>query len=835
MKKIIVTPVLTAALLASSLLAAAPAAASGLVLPPNANGTDNSGITALLCDSALHMRLPLTQKSDPDFYMEKRYEDMKWEVSINGTEIFSAESYQSAWADDILISGVFDSSLVPNNAVTLTLEASATNPSVSNSFTMEVQKLDDTFSSGTGTRSNPYLIGTADELNAMRCHMNKYFELTSNIDLAGYDWLPIGSENDGWGESAVVNNWRGALDGNGFTIRNLELEGLNEFSGLFGDISHYAIRDLTLKNFDISGVGFIGAFAGRTSEGSMSNVKVVNSKVSGMRAVGLLAGLTEYESNFDKISTQGEVFATPRIKGAWPPGTLEYESMRLFGGVIGAEEGDGTVWTNTSADVKIQVLDDANRIEGKVLNEGSTIYIRNVGGITGEALEGFSFSRITAKAEIILGNDPLSPSESSRVGGAFGATNMGLVKHVVVDSKIYDEGYGKLDQIGGVFGAGQRSHLANVRSNTVLDLEVGYEDSADEENHVNRIGGAFGTTDGDSTIQYFQSNSDIKIVRLGGKLSRIGGFAGLEDDTQIYDVNSFAKLSIADANGTNNSEGIVLNDPQQEWFELGGFSGLRRDFLTHTSISAVSTITIQGAPVSSVGGYFGHQDDADGFSLRNGVVRGSITVPADSSNIGAFAGTSAALRLANVIVSTKLNLNGSTENVGSFVGESIEDGTTLSRFYNTYVNSGLGNPGDAPVDGRTAKQLRSTKFLQNNGFDLVNVFEHKDGSWPIIRMQFPIVNGEILRKGRTNNDTSISVSVVKKSGNRSFFVNMPNINARQTASLYVIRDGKKVKLIHTAVLNAVGNWYTTSNFEVRIGDILQVEIDDKKLRKLVVN
>ena len=102
MKKIIVTPVLTAALLASSLLAAAPAAASGLVLPPNANGTDNSGITALLCDSALHMRLPITQKSDPDFYMEKRYEDMKWEVSIDGTEILMAESNQSTWADDIV-------------------------------------------------------------------------------------------------------------------------------------------------------------------------------------------------------------------------------------------------------------------------------------------------------------------------------------------------------------------------------------------------------------------------------------------------------------------------------------------------------------------------------------------------------------------------------------------------------------------------------------------------------------------------------------------------------------------------------------------------------------
>jgi hypothetical protein len=66
MKKILVTPALTAALLASSLLAAAPAVASGVVLPSNANGTDNSGIQAIVCKNSVHMRLPVTQNTDPN-------------------------------------------------------------------------------------------------------------------------------------------------------------------------------------------------------------------------------------------------------------------------------------------------------------------------------------------------------------------------------------------------------------------------------------------------------------------------------------------------------------------------------------------------------------------------------------------------------------------------------------------------------------------------------------------------------------------------------------------------------------------------------------------------
>ena len=81
-------------------------------------------------------------------------------------------------------------------------------------------------------------------------------------------------------------------------------------------------------------------------------------------------------------------------------------------------------------------------------------------------------------------------------------------------------------------------------------------------------------------------------------------------------------------------------------------------------------------------------------------------------------------------------------------------------------------------------------------------------------------------------DTSISVGAVSKDGSRSFFVNMPNANARQVATLAVVRNGKVVKQIHTAALNGVGNWFTTSKYKLRSSDVLRVEIGGKKVRTL---
>ncbi len=73
------------------------------------------------------------------------------------------------------------------------------------------------YAGGSGTRNDPYLIGTAEQLKNFRDQVNSgntglCAKLTANIDLAGQAWEPIGLSSAGY---------TGTFDGSGYAIRNL--------------------------------------------------------------------------------------------------------------------------------------------------------------------------------------------------------------------------------------------------------------------------------------------------------------------------------------------------------------------------------------------------------------------------------------------------------------------------------------------------------------------------------------------------------------------------------------------------------------------------------------
>ena len=105
--------------------------------------------------------------------------------------------------------------------------------------------------------SGVYQIGTGAELAWLSDYVNKgkataenpvYAVLTADIDLAGYDWTPIGGGTAG-------KIFRGTFDGQGHEVRNLYID-LTDTSnvGLFGNISGYnvaggsAVRNLTVAS-----------------------------------------------------------------------------------------------------------------------------------------------------------------------------------------------------------------------------------------------------------------------------------------------------------------------------------------------------------------------------------------------------------------------------------------------------------------------------------------------------------------------------------------------------------------------------------------------------------
>ena len=105
---------------------------------------------------------------------------------------------------------------------------------------------------GTGTLSNPYLIESAQNLAYLAEMVNggvdqytgKWFKLTVDINLNNRDWIPIGDNN------TTSARFAGNFDGDNHSITNLKISSSTlMYGGLFG----YVINSGTFRNINIGG------------------------------------------------------------------------------------------------------------------------------------------------------------------------------------------------------------------------------------------------------------------------------------------------------------------------------------------------------------------------------------------------------------------------------------------------------------------------------------------------------------------------------------------------------------------------------------------------------
>lgn len=202
------------------------------------------------------------------------------------------------------------------------------------------------FGGGDGTAANPWRVGTAAQLDAMRQylgpdHADKYFVLTANIDLAGAGdqdgWLPIGSP-------VPEEQFRGHLDGNGRAIRNLFINRpLQGHQGLFGTLNEASIRSLRLENVQITGASYVGAVTGMQLGGLVDDVRVSGS-VQGVGAtrIGGLVGEFRIAGTIQRSRMVGTVTGQGDLVGGLvgymeSPGSLVSQSFSL-GSVTGGGE-----------------------------------------------------------------------------------------------------------------------------------------------------------------------------------------------------------------------------------------------------------------------------------------------------------------------------------------------------------------------------------------------------------------------------------------------------------------------------------------------------------------
>ncbi len=171
------------------------------------------------------------------------------------------------------------------------------------------------FAGGSGTKEDPYLIETPEQLDAIRKDSAKYFKLIKDIDLSDWgNWIPIGGTPAYGGNGDDINNkaqfgadsFRGQLDGNGHVISGMTIKinektpymqekGNSRYFGLMGYMSNglgnddAGIRNLGIVNFTIdvtyseySESLFIwaGAFATHALDATITNCYTANGKIN---------------------------------------------------------------------------------------------------------------------------------------------------------------------------------------------------------------------------------------------------------------------------------------------------------------------------------------------------------------------------------------------------------------------------------------------------------------------------------------------------------------------------------------------------------------------------
>ncbi len=194
------------------------------------------------------------------------------------------------------------------------------------------------FSGGTGTESDPYLISNGGELAYLAQKVNEsnstsnpyrgaWYKLTADIDLGNQEWTPIG-----WNASTSYY-FCGTFLGGGHTISHLKISGNVNDAGLFGSIANANICNLTLRDSSIVSSGYhVGAFVGSTGASSetLCNLHVVDTTVQGKYAVGGIVGYASAGSGYTIT------LCCSSVQGATITGT-QYG----VGGVVGQAGGSG--------------------------------------------------------------------------------------------------------------------------------------------------------------------------------------------------------------------------------------------------------------------------------------------------------------------------------------------------------------------------------------------------------------------------------------------------------------------------------------------------------------
>ena len=199
---------------------------------------------------------------------------------------------------------------------------------------------------GTGTESDPYLIESAQNLAYLAEMVNggvsqysgKWFKLTININLNNMEWTPIGDN------STTSARFAGNFDGNNHSISGLKINSSTlTYGGLFGYASGCTFRNVniygTISCTTASTTCYFGAIIGYASGcnlyncNSSVNVSTTTSSSSSKAYSGGIAGYVAGSTTISGCSNSRSVSSS----------TTTSSSKAYSGGIVGYVAGSTTI------------------------------------------------------------------------------------------------------------------------------------------------------------------------------------------------------------------------------------------------------------------------------------------------------------------------------------------------------------------------------------------------------------------------------------------------------------------------------------------------------------
>ena len=284
--------------------------------------------------------------------------------------------------------------------------------------------------SGSGTAADPYQIGNADQLMWFAAKVNGSTKkstsslcakLTSDIDLTGKDWTPIGQATNTYSDYVAYG---GTFDGGGHMVSGLAINNAKTYQALFGYVKGGTIRDLTVKGSVKTSTKSSSYAAGIVSYGNPVTIKNCTNEVDvTASAKGYAAGVCAYlgtgskmESCVNKGSVSGYgdyvggvagtvTGSTTTITGCFnhgvvintgKPGSMNYCTGGIAGGIatgVTVERCGNTGNITSTLKRTGGIAGSAGGTINACFNTGTITGIYGVGGIAGDS--GTSDAKVT--------------------------------------------------------------------------------------------------------------------------------------------------------------------------------------------------------------------------------------------------------------------------------------------------------------------------------------------------------------------------------------------------------------------------------------------------------